>query len=76
MSKGEFCWIYLTCWNITDEIQHAVEITTEMMVHYPDHDRLKNNMKYFKGLVEKGEVVVDESRSMYHFLPVFILDVI
>ena len=42
-----------------------------MMVHYPDHDRLKNNMKYFKGLVEKGEVVVDESRSMYHYLPVF-----
>lgn len=51
------------CLYKTEEIQHAVEITTEMMVHYPDHDRLKGNMKFFKGLVEKGEVAVDESRA-------------
>ena len=45
------------------ELQHAVEVTAEMLVHYPDHKRLIGNMNYFNGLVEKGKVALDPSKS-------------
>ena len=43
------------------EIHHAVEVTAEILLHYPTHKRMLGNMRYFKELIEKGKV--DETRS-------------
>lgn len=44
----------------------AVEVTSQMLEHYPDHERLVGNMKYFNSLVQKGEAEpVEDSDSKF-----------
>ena len=54
---------YSFCLYKGEQIQHAIDITAEILEHYPEHERIASNMKYFNQMVSKGEVEVDESRN-------------
>ena len=51
------------CLYKTGAIEHAMEVTTALLIHYPHHERLIANLNYFNSLVAKGKVVIDESRD-------------
>ena len=44
------------------EIYYALEVTVEMLVHYPDHDRLVGNLNYYSALLKNGPVNKIRSR--------------
>ena len=34
------------------DVDHAIEVTKEMLLHYPDEERLSSNLKYYYGKLD------------------------